>query len=82
MTESTRGLSRRDFMRLGLVAGPASLVAACSWDGGPVLEPRLRAFGRLNDWVSEKIWLSPTRLARQYPTSARTAPADFPAMSR
>jgi DMSO/TMAO reductase YedYZ molybdopterin-dependent catalytic subunit len=63
------------------VAGPASLVAACGWDGGRVLEPRLRAFGRLNDWVSEKIFLSPTRLARQYPTTARTAPADFPSYS-
>jgi DMSO/TMAO reductase YedYZ molybdopterin-dependent catalytic subunit len=81
MTEHPRGLSRRDFMRLGLVAGPASLVAACGWDGGPVLEPRLRAFGRLNDWVSEKIFLSPTRLAREYPTTARTAPADFPSYS-
>jgi DMSO/TMAO reductase YedYZ molybdopterin-dependent catalytic subunit len=81
MTEHARGLSRRDFMRLGVVAGPASLVAACGWDGGPMLEPKLRAFSRLNDWVSEKIWLSPTRLARQYPTTARTAPADFPAYS-
>jgi DMSO/TMAO reductase YedYZ molybdopterin-dependent catalytic subunit len=81
MTEGARGLSRRDFMRLGAVAGPASLVAACGWDGGHVLEPRLRAFGRLNDWVSEKIFFSPTRLARQYPTMARTAPADFPAYS-
>jgi DMSO/TMAO reductase YedYZ molybdopterin-dependent catalytic subunit len=80
MTEDRRGLSRRDFMRLGLVAGPASVVAACGWDGG-TLEPRLRAFGRVNDWVSEKIFLSPTRLARQYPTSARTALADFPAYS-
>jgi DMSO/TMAO reductase YedYZ molybdopterin-dependent catalytic subunit len=80
MTEDRRGLSRRDFMRLGLVAGPASVVAACGWDGG-ALEPRLRAFGRVNDWVSEKIFLSPTRLARQYPTTARTPPADFPAYS-
>jgi DMSO/TMAO reductase YedYZ molybdopterin-dependent catalytic subunit len=80
MTEDRRGLSRRDFMRLGLVAGPASVVAACGWDGG-ALEPRLRAFGRVNDWVSEKIFLSPTRLARQYPTTARTPAADFPAYS-
>ena len=28
-------LDRRDFLRLGLVAGPASLVAGCGWDGGP-----------------------------------------------
>ena len=81
MTEGARGLSRRDFMRLGAVAGQASLVAACGWDGGPMLEPRLRAFGRLNDWVSEKIFFSPTRLARQYPTTARTASADFPSYS-
>ncbi|MFL5494717.1 MAG: molybdopterin-dependent oxidoreductase [Gemmatimonadales bacterium] len=81
MTEHARGLSRRDFMRLGAVAGPASLVAACGWDGGRVLEPKLRAFSRINDWVSEKIFLSPTRLARQYPTTARTAAADFPTYS-
>ena len=62
MTERAPGLNRRDFMRLGLVA-PAALVAACGWDGGPVLEPRLRAISRLNDWVGEKILLSPTRLA-------------------
>ncbi|HEX3233615.1 MAG TPA: molybdopterin-dependent oxidoreductase [Gemmatimonadales bacterium] len=80
MTDDRRGLSRRDFMRLGVVAGPVSLLAACGWDGGP-LEPRLRAFGRLNDWVSEKIFLSRTRLARQYPVAARTSPADFPAYS-
>ena len=49
--------SRRDFLRLGLAAGPASLVAACGWDGGAFLEPRLRAFSRLNDWVGEKILL-------------------------
>ena len=72
MTDRTPGLSRRDFLRLGLVA-PASLVAACGWDGGPILEPRLRAISRLNDWVGEKILLSPTRLAREYPVAARTA---------
>ena len=80
MTENGQGLSRRDFLRLGVAAGPVSLLAACGWDGGP-LEPRLRAFGRLNDWVSEKIFLSSTRLARQYPPAARTPPADFPAYS-
>ncbi len=80
MTDRASGLSRRDFMRMGLVAGPASLVAACGWDGGP-LEPRLRAFGRVNDWVSEKILLSRTRLAPQYPVAARTAAEQFPAYS-
>jgi len=73
-------LSRRDFVRLGIVA-PVSLAAACGWDGGPLFEPRLRAFSRINDWVGEKILFSRARLARQYPVSARTAEMDFPAYS-
>ena len=80
MTDRTPGLSRRDFMRLGLVA-PVSLAAACGWDGGSILEPRLRAISRINDWVGEKILLSPTRLAREYPVAARTPPGRFPAYS-
>jgi DMSO/TMAO reductase YedYZ molybdopterin-dependent catalytic subunit len=67
-------------MRLGLVA-PVSLAAACGWDGGSILEPRLRAISRINDWVGEKILLSPTRLAREYPVAARTPPGRFPAYS-
>ena len=59
-----------------------SLVAACGWDGGPLLEPRLRAISRLNDWVGEKILLSPTRLAPQYPVrGADRLTAAFPAYS-
>jgi DMSO/TMAO reductase YedYZ molybdopterin-dependent catalytic subunit len=81
MTDLRSGLTRRDFFRLGAVAGPASIVAACGWDGGPVLAPRLKAFSRINDWVGEKILLSPTRLARGYPVSARTAPQNFPSYS-
>jgi DMSO/TMAO reductase YedYZ molybdopterin-dependent catalytic subunit len=80
MADQATGLSRRDFMRLGLVA-PAALAAACGWDGGPLIEPRLRTISRLNDWVGEKILLSPTRLAAQYPTSARTPEARFPGYS-
>ena len=80
MTDRTPALSRRDFMRLGLVA-PVSLAAACGWDGGSLLEPRIRAISRINDWVGEKILLSPTRLAREYPVSARTPPGRFPAYS-
>ena len=56
-------------------------MGACGWDGGPALEPQLRAFSRINDWVGEKILFSPHRLARQYPTSARTAERSFPAYS-
>ncbi len=74
------GLSRRDFVRLGVVA-PASIVAACGWDGGSLIEPRLRAVSRINDWVGEKIFFSGTRLAPQYPISARTPRRDFPAYS-
>jgi DMSO/TMAO reductase YedYZ molybdopterin-dependent catalytic subunit len=74
------GLSRRDFVRLGVVA-PASIIAACGWDGGSLIEPRLRAVSRINDWVGEKIFFSGTRLAPQYPISARTPRRDFPAYS-
>ena len=71
-----RRLDRRDFLRLGIVAGPASVVAACGWDGGSSLEPRLRAFSRVNDWVGEHIFHASNRLAREYPISERTR--DFP----
>jgi DMSO/TMAO reductase YedYZ molybdopterin-dependent catalytic subunit len=81
MGERQPGLSRRDFLWLGLAAGPASLAAACGWDGGTVLEPRLRAFSRVNDWVGENILLGRGRLAREYPISARTPPNHFPAYS-
>jgi DMSO/TMAO reductase YedYZ molybdopterin-dependent catalytic subunit len=81
MDESRRGLDRRDFLRLGLMTGPAALVAACGWDGGDALEPRLRALSRVNDWVGEKILLGRNRLAREYPVSARTADRDFPKYS-
>ena len=74
-----RGLDRRDFLRLGLVAGPAALVAACGWDGGPVVQPRLAAIGRLNDWVGEHVLMSSSRLAPTYPPAARsgTMPSYF-----
>jgi DMSO/TMAO reductase YedYZ molybdopterin-dependent catalytic subunit len=81
MTERTDGLSRRDLLRLGLVAGPASLAAACGWDGGSVLEPKLRAFSRINDWVGEHVLLSRTRVAKEYPVTARTPAEHFPAYS-
>lgn len=76
-----RGLNRRDFVRLGLAGGPAALLAACGWDGGPTIEPRLRLVSRLNDWVGEHLLLSTTRLAPEFPVSARTPPARFPMYS-
>jgi DMSO/TMAO reductase YedYZ molybdopterin-dependent catalytic subunit len=72
MTERGK-LGRRDFFRLGLVAGPTALIAACGWDGGPLLRPKLSAISRLNDWVGERILLSPGRLAPIYPASQRSA---------
>lgn len=73
-------LSRRDLFRLGLLAGSASLAAACGWKGGP-LEPKLRAFSRVNDWVGEKL-LSTSRLAPVYPVGRRTPERSFPAYTR
>jgi DMSO/TMAO reductase YedYZ molybdopterin-dependent catalytic subunit len=81
MTEPDRGLTRRDLVTLGLVAGPAALLAACGWDGGPTLEPGLRLYSRVNDWVGEKIFLGRRRLAPVYPVSARTPPKNFPSYS-
>jgi DMSO/TMAO reductase YedYZ molybdopterin-dependent catalytic subunit len=81
MTERGGRLARRDFLTLGLAAGPAALVAACGWDGGPALEPKLRAFSRINDWVGERILFSPSRLAPELAPSRRTSPRDFPAYS-
>ena len=66
------GLARRDFLRLGLVAGPASLAAACGWDGGSLLRPRLIALSRVNDWVGEHVLHSNRRLAREYAVSERS----------
>ena len=66
-------LDRRAFLRLGTAAGSASLVAACGWDGGALVRPRLLSISRLNDWVGEKVLFSPTRLARTYSPSERSA---------
>ncbi len=66
-------LDRRDFLRLGLVAGPASLVAGCGWDGGSLLKPKLAMVSRVNDWVGEHILQSNGRLARVYPAADRSS---------
>jgi DMSO/TMAO reductase YedYZ molybdopterin-dependent catalytic subunit len=74
MTENRMsGLDRRAFVRLGVAGGAASLVAACGWDGGNALRPRLLDISRLNDWVGEKMLFSPTRLARTYTPAERSA---------
>jgi DMSO/TMAO reductase YedYZ molybdopterin-dependent catalytic subunit len=81
MTDRPGGLTRRDLLRLAAVAGPASIAAACGWDGGPTLEPKLRAFSRINDWVGEKILFNASHKAKEYPVSARTAMENFPSYS-
>jgi DMSO/TMAO reductase YedYZ molybdopterin-dependent catalytic subunit len=64
---------RRGFLSLAAGAGPAALVAACGWDGGNALRPRLLDVGRINDWVGEHILFAPTRLAKTYAPADRSA---------
>jgi len=73
VTPSTSSTDRRGFLRFAAGAGAASLAAACGWDGGNALRPRLLDISRLNDWVGEKILFSPTRLARTYRPGERSA---------
>jgi len=74
-------LSRRGLLRLALLGGGAAALSACGWDGGP-LKPLLRGVSRVNDLVGEKVLLSGSRLARQYPLSARTPEDAYPAYMR
>ena len=67
------GVDRRAFLRLGIAAGSATLAAACGWDGGDLVRPPLLSISRLNDWMGEKVLFSPTRLARTYAVSERSA---------
>jgi DMSO/TMAO reductase YedYZ molybdopterin-dependent catalytic subunit len=66
-------IDRRAFVRLAVSGGVAPLVAACGWDGGDTLRPRLLALSRLNDWVGEKVLFAPTRLATTYTPGERSA---------
>jgi DMSO/TMAO reductase YedYZ molybdopterin-dependent catalytic subunit len=66
-------IDRRAFLRLGAVAGAASLSTACGWDGGGAVKPSLLSLSRLNDWVGEHLLFSPSRLARTYDISERSA---------
>jgi len=65
-------IDRRGFFRIAAGAGAASLAAACKWDGGNAIRPRLLDISRVNDWVGEHLLYSPSRLAREYPTIERT----------
>src|SRR6266702_4249089 len=59
-------IDRRGFFRIAAGAGTASLAAACKWDGGDAVRPRLLDISRVNDWVGEKLLYSPSRLAREH----------------
>src|SRR5213594_1957469 len=81
MTETTtprrhdatrQGLDRRAFVKLAVAGGAASLAAACGWDGGNAIRPRLLDISRINDWVGEKILFSRTRLAHDYSRPERS----------
>src|SRR3989442_2325778 len=61
---TTPRVDRRAFLKLGVAGGAGALVAACGWDSGNAILPNRLAVSRLNDWVGEKILVSPTRLAR------------------
>jgi DMSO/TMAO reductase YedYZ molybdopterin-dependent catalytic subunit len=65
-------IDRRAFLRLAAGAGPASLAAACGWDGGNAVRPALLDVSRINDWIGEKILYSPQRLAPEYDVSQRS----------
>jgi DMSO/TMAO reductase YedYZ molybdopterin-dependent catalytic subunit len=63
-------ISRRDLLRLGVAGGTATL-AACGWDGGRLIQPKLLTVSRLNDWVGEHLLFDPDRLAPTYPPDRR-----------
>ena len=67
-----RHLGRRDFLGLGLAAGPASLLAACGYEGSESVKRRLGLVSRANDWVGQHLLFS-ERPARKYPESARSS---------
>jgi DMSO/TMAO reductase YedYZ molybdopterin-dependent catalytic subunit len=71
-------LSRRDLLRLGLVATSAGHATACGWQGG-VLLPQLRRAAPVNDFVGEKLFVSHDRLAETYRREERSPERNFPA---
>src|SRR5256712_13993033 len=70
--DATLRVDRRAFLKLGVAGGTGALVAACGWDGGNAIRPKLLTVSRINDWVGEKILFSPTRLARTYSPAERS----------
>src|SRR6266700_3576257 len=66
-------VDRRAFVKLGVAGAGAALAAACGWDGGGAIRPLLLDWSRVNDWVGEKVFFSPTHLARTYSPAERSA---------
>ena len=66
-------VDRRAFLALAGAGGTATLAAACGWDGGNALRPKLLAVSRLNDWMGENVLYSTSRLAPTYDRAERTA---------
>src|SRR6266550_820940 len=62
-----------DHARDSRVRRGSRLAAGCGWDGGSLVRPGLWSISRVNDWVGEKLLYSPTRLARTYDSSERSA---------
>lgn len=71
MSDAGGRLSRRDLLRLAGAAGPAAL-AACGWDGGRLIQPKLLSVSRLNDWVGEHVLFDTDRLAPTYGADERS----------
>src|SRR5688572_17621295 len=71
MADGDALLSRRDLLRLAAAGGPAAL-AACGWDGGRLIQPKLLGISRLNDWVGEHVFFSADRLAPTYRPGERS----------
>jgi DMSO/TMAO reductase YedYZ molybdopterin-dependent catalytic subunit len=71
MTERHDRISRRDLLRMAAATAPAAL-AACGWDGGRLIQPKLLAISRLNDWVSEHVLFDGDRLAPTYDPAERS----------
>ena len=75
------GPSRRELLRLGLLAGSASVLGACGLSRNPRARAVLAGVSRFNDWVGENVLQSGHRLAPTYPHSKRTPERLFPAYS-
>ncbi|HSR41384.1 MAG TPA: molybdopterin-dependent oxidoreductase, partial [Longimicrobiales bacterium] len=67
MSPDQSGPGRRAF----LASAAAGLLAACGWDGGPLLRPGLQRFSRFNDAVG-RILFGETRRAPRYDASERS----------